>query len=267
MSNVMSEFVKANCQKAVRQAPPMGSFYIVDEKINGTRVFLWSREDKVLLATKHNGIYGKDTTDASGKLLYADLFADIHVEPGCILDCELVRSTQKLYPFDILFFQNRDVRGLTLLERKGLLGRAIQESGHVQVLSYWTVKERVEVDALFDEIVSRGGEGVMIKADLPYTSPGSWFKRKNEDTDDLFVVGFGKGKKGETTYRMAEYQDGQVKEIGEVYSAIKEVEADLPKVALGTVLEIRFGYIDGVRIFPGVILRVREDKVAQECVA
>ncbi len=274
MSNVLSDYVKLNAQKALRVAPAglfrRATSYIVEEKINGNRVFLWSKRGKdgrldIMLSTKHNGIYTENSVDASGKLLYTDLFADLSVEPDCILDCELIKATQSLYPFDILYFKGQDVRGKSLLERKAFLRQAINDSAHVHFLTGPLVESEAEADAIFESVVSRGGEGVMIKSNLPYTSPGSWFKRKNEDEDDVFVVGFGKGEKGETTYRVAEYEGGQVKEIGEVYSAVNGVDRD--EIKLGTVLAVRFAYVEGERVFPGTIMRLRPDKIPVECVA
>lgn len=90
--------------------------------------------------------------------------------------------------FDLLAAEGNDARGLPLAVRKELLRGILPRAGPVRYLDH--VEESGE--ALFEEVVRRGLEGVVAKrADSPYRAGRSpaWKKVRRERTGDFAVVG------------------------------------------------------------------------------
>jgi ATP-dependent DNA ligase len=265
-SNILSDWVKKNVQKP--EKGDLESFLnrwysvIAEPKIDGRRVFLWSGlQGKRYLASKHNGVYTEHD--------YPDLFKELIVPQQSIFDCELVHQKSTLYIFDVLYYQNMDVRAWHLSERKQLL-RFVLGTQHVVILQGLPVSNLKEAEDVFQTVVEGGGEGVVYKADVAYGTLGSWLKRRATETEDLFVtelVATDTTKEtGEfVTYMVAQYDSkGAVKVIGKVSSAMSTVDRD--EIKVGSVLEVRFNYVDGQRVFPGTICSIRTDKIASECV-
>jgi bifunctional non-homologous end joining protein LigD len=93
------------------------------------------------------------------------------------------------FAFDLLGFEDRDLRGLPLAERKRLLAILLPRRGAVCAVEH--VEERGE--ELFERVVAAGLEGVMGKqADAPYTPGRSprWLKVRRLRTADFAIVGF-----------------------------------------------------------------------------
>jgi len=102
-----------------------------------------------------------------------------------------------LVAFDILSYCGKDVRDLPFAERRDYLIDAIASlynHGIEDIISEKLVHENKA--AYYDEIVGRGGEGVIVK-DLraPYIagSRDSWIKVKKVVTRDYYIVGFTSG--------------------------------------------------------------------------
>lgn len=93
------------------------------------------------------------------------------------------------FAFDLLAFEDRDLRGLPLRERKRLLELIVPRTGAVRALEH--VEESGE--ALYEKAVAAGLEGVMAKrADSRYAAGRSldWLKVRRMRTGDFAVVGF-----------------------------------------------------------------------------
>src|SRR5258708_12923427 len=93
------------------------------------------------------------------------------------------------FAFDLLGFEDRDLRGLPLAERKRLLAILLPRRGAVCAVEH--VEERGE--ELFERVVAAGLEGVMGKqADAPYTPGRSprWLKVRPLRTADFPILGF-----------------------------------------------------------------------------
>jgi bifunctional non-homologous end joining protein LigD len=93
------------------------------------------------------------------------------------------------YAFDLLAFEDFDLRPLPLVRRKELLLEAIPKLGPVRGLDHI---ER-EGEAFFEQVSKLGLEGMIAKkADVPYRAGRSpyWLKIKAEPTGDFVIVGF-----------------------------------------------------------------------------
>ena len=94
-----------------------------------------------------------------------------------------------LYAFDMLAFEDFDLRPLPLIARKSLLMNALPKLGAVRALDHI---ER-EGEAFLTQVAAMGLEGIIAKkGDAPYRGGRSdvWFKIKAERTGDFVIVGF-----------------------------------------------------------------------------
>ena len=94
-----------------------------------------------------------------------------------------------LYLFDLIAFEDFDLRPLPLLERKRLLRRLLPRAGPLRYVDH--VEEQGE--AFHAEVSRLGLEGMMAKrADAPYRGGRfpDWLKIKVDRSDDFVVVGY-----------------------------------------------------------------------------
>jgi bifunctional non-homologous end joining protein LigD len=95
------------------------------------------------------------------------------------------------YAFDLLAFDDFDVRPLPLLRRKELLKEVVPALGALRYLDHI---ER-EGEAFLEQVTAMGLEGIVAKkSDCPYRKGRSpnWLKIKAEKTGDFVIVGFTK---------------------------------------------------------------------------
>ncbi|HEU4748119.1 MAG TPA: non-homologous end-joining DNA ligase, partial [Gemmatimonadaceae bacterium] len=97
------------------------------------------------------------------------------------------------YAFDLLAFEDFDLRPLPLLRRKQLLKDVVPALGAVRYLDHI---ER-EGEAFLEKVNEMGLEGIVAKkADCPYRKGRSphWLKIKTDPTADFVIVGFTRPK-------------------------------------------------------------------------
>jgi bifunctional non-homologous end joining protein LigD len=100
------------------------------------------------------------------------------------------------YVFDILWLDGKDLTGLTLLERKGILESILPEDDSVIKFSDHIEEKGKE---LFELATQRGLEGIMAKkSDSTYTTnfrSKLWLKIKNNKRLEAIICGFTEGRK------------------------------------------------------------------------
>ncbi|MCC6317540.1 MAG: DNA ligase D [Gemmatimonadaceae bacterium] len=114
------------------------------------------------------------------------------------------------YVFDLLGFEQMDLRDLTLVRRKAFLQRALPPVGAVRYL------EHIETqgEAMLAQVGTMGLEGIVAKrADAPYRAGRSsqWLKIKAQNSGDFVVVGFTAPQGSRTGFgalQLADYVDG-----------------------------------------------------------
>jgi bifunctional non-homologous end joining protein LigD len=133
-------------------------------------------------------------------------------------------SPAVFYAFDLLGFENRDLRALPLTERKRILRMLLPPLGPIRLV------EHFEGDgaALMQHVTALGLEGLVAKkADSPY-KPGRsphWLKIRAERTADFVVVGFTapKGARGGFgALQLADWVDGELVYAGRAGSGFSE---------------------------------------------
>ncbi len=198
------------------------------------------------------------------------------------------------YAFDLLAFEDWDLRSLPLIERKEVLRAFLPPVGPIPYLDHF---ER-EGERLFEQVRTMGLEGIVAKRrDSRYRSGRSadWVKIRADRTDDFVIVGFTEPKGSRSGFgalQVADYVDGALTYAGRVGSGfdgsqLEEYRAMLEPLRRETtpcvgdvtadqtttwvepehVCELRYKEwtADSMLRHP-VFLRLRDDKAASECV-
>jgi ATP-dependent DNA ligase len=271
LSEELPTYVQENYAKAVKMElgtwlskNPLPS--LVENKYDGIRVFLFKSGEKLVVSSKHGGVY----TPKSTPQVFSRIPEFTHAPNRMILDGEYVaREAKGLYLFDILQVDDRDVRGKPLMERKKILKEILR--GTDLEVAYTVARTAEKITEMKDATVKEGREGVMVKnPQSTYGQPGSWLKLKRFDTVDVFVTGTVETKEMRSTgvarsWSVAVYDDnGVVVELGNVGSMVEGV--DPRKVKKDSVVEVRFQEVTrDKKLRAPFILRIRHDKTPDEC--
>jgi bifunctional non-homologous end joining protein LigD len=148
-----------------------------------------------------------------------------------------IETPATFYAFDLLGFEEFDLRSLPLTRRKALLEKLLPPAGVLRYLEHF---ER-DGEALYERVQGLGLEGVVgKKADSPYRagrSP-SWLKVRTRKTDEFVVVGFTAPKgtrEGFGALHLAQYVDGKLIYTGRAGSGfsgkqLAEARAELERL-------------------------------------
>ena len=121
-----------------------------------------------------------------------------------------VELSATYYAFDLIAFEDFDLRPLPLVQRKSLLLRAFPKLGIVRALDHI---ER-EGERFLEQVNALGLEGIIAKkADAPYRGGRSdkWLKMKTDRTGDFVIVGFTAPKRSRShlgALQLADMVDG-----------------------------------------------------------
>jgi bifunctional non-homologous end joining protein LigD len=198
------------------------------------------------------------------------------------------------FAFDLLGFEDFDLRPLPLKQRKPVLERLLPPAGAIRYLEHF---DR-DGQALYQQVQRLGLEGVVAKrADAPYRAGRgpAWLKIRTRRTDDFVIVGLTRPKGtrgGFGALYLAQYVGDELvfsgsagsgfsdKQLAELRSRLERMKRDgppctgpIPKekgvtwVAPRLVCEVEFTERtgDGLLRQP-VFLRERDDKRPEECV-
>ena len=133
-------------------------------------------------------------------------------------------SPAVFYAFDLLGFENRDLRSLPLTERKRILRMLLPPLGPIRFVEHF----EGDGQALMQHVTALGLEGLVAKkADSPYKAGRSpqWLKIRAEQTADFVVVGFTapKGTRGGFgALQLADWVAGELTYAGRAGSGFSE---------------------------------------------
>jgi bifunctional non-homologous end joining protein LigD len=199
-----------------------------------------------------------------------------------------------LFLFDLLGFEEFDLRSLPLLERKRLLRLIVPPQGVVSAVDHVVGQGR----ALFASIRELGLEGIVAKrAKSPYRGGRmrDWLKVRADRTDDFVVVGFTSAEGSRTGFgalHLGQWRGDELiylgrvgggfseKQLKETYAKLLELRIDKPAftgvpagkgnvwVKPELVVEVRFKEVtDESLLRQPTFLRFRDDKKPEECTA
>lgn len=269
MSEALPTYVLENYAKAVKSdlskwllSNPLPA--LVEPKLDGIRVFLFKSGEKLVISSKHGGIY----TPKTSPKVFVRVTEFTHAPDRAILDGEYV-SKEGLFLFDVLQVDDRDLRSLPLLKRKDVLSKILD--GSDLEVPFKLAKTEGQITTLMEEAVRQGREGVVVKnPKSTYGQANSWLKVKHYDTIDCFVVGYEETPEMRRTgtprsWVIGVYDDaGRVIELGKVGSFTENV--DPTKVKKGSVIEIRYQEVTAdMKLRAPFIVRIRHDKTPEEC--
>ena len=201
------------------------------------------------------------------------------------------------YAFDILYYEYKDLKKLSYLDRRGILSQLVRPNERIKISDY--IEER-GIDIL-KHSKELGLEGIMAKHTSSIYSEGvrsrDWLKIKNIKTQDCVVIGYTKGLGNrinlfgslllavyctkERKFRFVGHTGSgfDYELLDKVYSKLQEIRIDsmpiehLPYMNRKTmwvkpllVAEVKFSEWtkDGIMRAP-IFLRFREDKKPIEC--
>ena len=209
--------------------------WLFELKLDGYRLLACKSRGEALLLTRNGNDYTEvfpevakavkalpiDSCIIDGEVVVLDptgkpSFALLQQRGGISSPLDVRRAAVELpaafFVFDLLAFEDFDVRSLPLARRKQLLAEMVPKLGAVRYLDHI---ER-EGDAFLAQVAKLGLEGIIAKkADAPYRGGRSaqWLKIKAERTDDFVIVGFTEPKGNRTglgALQLADYVDGHL---------------------------------------------------------
>lgn len=138
------------------------------------------------------------------------------------------KYTVKYVVFDVLEIDGKKIVGLPLMSRLELLKKLIPASlKHIKVIR--TYENPMQYQKIYNEIVARKGEGVMLKQKTSKYVPGSrkhWVKVKKEQTEDCIICGIteglGRRKKVFGALILGQYHDGRLMYVGNVGAGLSD---------------------------------------------
>ena len=194
--------------------------YVAQQKLDGCRAVAQITTSGLRIFSRSAGV--ADPTKPLEKTSALPHLAALNFPgmEGTILDCEILASNMdsaqlsgtihknevtndnhlvKLYVFDILRFNGKDLTQKTLHERLGFLLTAKTRiySKHIIYLPYTFSTE--EKESLYKSVIAKNGEGIMLKnLNEVYLLGGrpanNWYKAKKSAMFDCIVMGFTQGK-------------------------------------------------------------------------
>jgi bifunctional non-homologous end joining protein LigD len=154
----------------------------------------------------------------------------------------VVEHPATCFAFDLLGFEDFDLRPLPLHERKRLLKRLLPPLGAIRYLDHFETNG----EALMDQVVGMGLEGIVAKkADAPYRGGRgpNWNKIRADRTGDFAVIGYTPPKGSRTGFgalHLGDLVNGKMvyagragsgfndRQMKELYAALEPTRRDKP---------------------------------------
>jgi bifunctional non-homologous end joining protein LigD len=156
--------------------------------------------------------------DAQGKPSFARLQRRGRLKNVLEVGQAAVELPATFFAFDLVAFEDFDLRDVPLVERRRLLMEVVPKLGAVRGLDYLPR----EGELMFREVTKLGLEGIIAKkADSRYSSRRSsnWLKIKADRTGDFVIVGYTQPKGSRAfigALQLAEFVEGRLCYVGRV---------------------------------------------------
>ncbi len=252
--------------------------YAVEPKWDGERAFLIKQRDTLRVVNRRGYDYQN--------ILKWQLPA---IPDSVILDGELVAPENKVYalirqlkkPSQIFFIAFDNVKDDKPFKqrRQDLEALAPHLPDFVHIVEHKEAVNEQGIRGLYNYYTSQGFEGIVVKADLPYLTKGSWLKLKKTETHDLIVTGLSKRK---ASILLGAYVKGVLEDVCSCSMLLPKdcfltlmqplkigEDANYIRYKPEVVLEVRAQEIthteDGISLRNPVPLRFRDDKKPEDC--
>jgi bifunctional non-homologous end joining protein LigD len=145
-----------------------------------------------------------------------------------------VKIPVTFFAFDLLGFEDFDLRPLPLSTRKALLRKVVPAAGVIRYLDHF----EVDGEMLYRQVQQLGLEGIVAKrSDSTYRAGRSanWLKIRTRRSDDFVVVGFTAprgSRPGFGALYLAQYVDGQLTFSGRAGTGFSDVQLNKVRAQL-----------------------------------
>jgi DNA ligase-1 len=139
----------------------------------------------------------------------------------------------KLFLFDVMYMDGKNVMSKPFHERRKILSTLVQGKGLIAPTKSITTDQPKEIDRFFNENVSAGLEGIVCKdLNAPYIAGArkfAWIKLKRsykgelQDSVDLVILGFYKGKGKRTEFGLGGLLAGVYDEERDEFKSITRI--------------------------------------------
>jgi bifunctional non-homologous end joining protein LigD len=231
--------VDPNGVEVMLAEPHEGAFtrddWVFELKLDGYRLLASKKGNEVLLLTRKGNDYTAvfpEVARAVKALPFTECIIDgevVVLDPqgrpsfslmqrrGRLQSAVEIRSaavelSATFFAFDLIAFEDFDLRGLPLVERKALLLEALPKVGFIRALDHIPR----EGERFLERVGQLGLEGIIAKkANSPYVAgrTDKWLKMKVERTDDFVIVGFTAPKRSRAhigALQLADMVNGQL---------------------------------------------------------
>jgi len=219
------------------------------EKKDGRRMLIWKKEDVTAINRKGFSIGAPEPI----------LAAVQHIQATFLIDGEAIG--EKLFVFDLLEWNDEDIRNETYQERLEILEK-ISFGQAIQVVK--TAKTTEEKQALYQDLKSTNSEGIVFKEHSAlYTagrpnSGGTQRKFKFYDTASVVVSKVNDKR----SVAMMVFDGDKKVEVGNVTIAVNQ---EIPPA--GSIIEVRYLYAyKGGSLYQPTFLNLRTDLEKKECI-
>jgi ATP-dependent DNA ligase len=282
-------------------------YFVAEEKIDGSRYVLYigadpyERQKSNALLSRRISVVDHKHVDRTlnvphitlklyegleGTVLDGEIVSKDFLSTNSIMNslpAEALRKQKSIGPldyfvFDVMFFRGIDVRTKPLTERRKILEKVIERMDNESVKAIPQVKG--DLHAMFNKIVEKGGEGIIVKDNRMGYGVG-WAKFKKSYDVSCVVSGFkpGKGKysSGVGSIALSVYHAGDLIEIGFASGFDDKIRADMtknPKKYLNRVVDVFVQEIQASkrsadnpvgRVRHPTFFRFRDDINAKDC--
>lgn len=182
--------------------------WIIEPKYDGERIIAVRSNDEIILWTRRNiqathkfpeiiealknNVNGEDWI-LDGEMTVSGGFRQLlkrNVEDRFKISLLSKKIPATFNIFDVIQFENKDLRNRPLVERKGILMEFVHQNDRIEVVPFQEANNPVEQ---FTEYLKEGFEGAIIKnLDSKYEPgkrSGNWLKMKKGDTVDVHIIG------------------------------------------------------------------------------
>ncbi len=189
--------------------------------------FIEGRYPDLAVRTTQDAILDGEIVVMDGALPSFEKLQEREKASGAIRIDYLARTLPATYiVFDVLYVGDRDVKGLTQMERKALLPEIVVPDDHV-VLSDYIETRGIDY---YNAVVSRGLEGVIAKAKEARYLAGrrsrDWIKIKKKASLECVIAGVtvGEGERRDTfgSIVLGAYHEGRLVHVGRVGTGFSE---------------------------------------------
>jgi bifunctional non-homologous end joining protein LigD len=221
--------------------------WVFELKLDGYRLLAIKSRGEVLLLTRNGNDYTAvfpEVARAVKALPFADVIIDgevVVLDPSGMPSFSRLQRRGRLtspldvrraavelpatyYAFDLLAFEDFDLRPLPLVQRKALLLDAFPKLGIVRALDHI----EGEGERFLEQVQALGLEGIIAKkADAPYRGgrTDKWLKLKTDKTGDFVIVGFTASRGSRSHFgalQLGDYVGGQLVYAGRAGTGFDE---------------------------------------------